>query len=68
MDVPGYEIDSHLKDIEVGETEAIQGSIEGITYNIWMMKEPDYIMKMMVETLLQIKHVIQQADAGWLAV
>ena len=34
MDVPGHEIDSHLKDLEVGETEAIQGSIDGITYNL----------------------------------
>ncbi len=45
--MPGNEIDSHLNDIEVGETEAIQGSLDGIIYNLWMMKEPDYIMKMM---------------------
>ena len=40
-------MDNHLKDIEVDETEAIQGTQDGVTYNIWMMKEPDYVMKMM---------------------
>ncbi len=34
MDVPGNEIDSHLNDIEVGETEVIQGSLDGIVYNL----------------------------------
>ncbi len=53
-DVPGNKIDSQLTDIEVGETEAIQGSLDGITNNLWMMKESDYIMKMMstIENLI----------------
>ena len=45
--MPGNEIDSHLNDIEVGETEAIQGSLDGVIYNLRMTIEPDYIIKMM---------------------
>ena len=40
-------MDSQLQDIEVGETAAIKGIQDGVTYNLWMMKMPDYIMKMM---------------------
>ena len=33
--------------IEMGGTHAIQGVFEGTTYNLWGMKEPDYVMRMM---------------------
>ena len=33
--------------IEVGGTHTIQGVFEGTTYNLWGMKEPDYILQMM---------------------
>jgi hypothetical protein len=33
--------------IEVGDCHAIQGVHEGTTYNLWGIKEPEYVMKMM---------------------
>ncbi len=32
---------------EVRDVNAVQGTIEGMPYNLWTMKEPDYIMKIM---------------------
>ena len=40
-------MDEHIVGKEVGSVDAIQGSSEGIVYNLWAMKEPDYVMKMM---------------------
>ena len=31
----------------VGETYAIQGTVDEVIYNLWGMKEPNYVMKMM---------------------
>ena len=36
----------HLQDNQVASTEAIQGTKDGVTYNL-MTKEPNYVMKMM---------------------
>jgi hypothetical protein len=33
--------------VQVGDCHAIQGVLEGMTYNLWGMKEPDYVMRMM---------------------
>ncbi len=40
-------MDDHMAGSEVGSVDAIQGSMEGVLYNLWAMKEPDYVMKMM---------------------
>ena len=45
--VPGDTIDKHFEDKEVGETDSLNGQLEGIPYDIFCMKEPDYVMKMM---------------------
>ncbi len=45
--VPGDVIDSHMSRYEVGATDAIQGNLDGILYNIWAMKDAGYTMKMM---------------------
>ena len=45
--VPGEAIDQHFKDKEVGETDSLYGELEGVHYDIFGMKEPDYIMKIM---------------------
>jgi len=45
--VPGTSIDDHMADRDVGEVDAIQGTADGVTYNLWTMKEPGYVMKMM---------------------
>ena len=31
----------------MGETYAIQGTVNGVIYNLWGMKEPNYVMRMM---------------------
>ena len=33
--------------VNVGDCHASQGVMEGVTYNLWGMKEPDYVMRMM---------------------
>jgi len=33
--------------VQVGDFNAVTGRLDGIDYNIWAMKEPDYVMKMM---------------------
>ena len=32
--------------VQVGDCHTIQGVLEGTTYNLWGMKEPDYVMRM----------------------
>ena len=33
--------------VNVGDVDAISGTQDGIPYNLWGMKEPDYVMRMM---------------------
>ena len=45
--VQGDMIDSHFKDAAVGHVDAWSGILNDVPYDIWCMKEPDYIMKIM---------------------
>ncbi len=45
--VPGKEIEAHFKEMDVGDTNAIKVKFDGFKYNIWGMKEPNYVMQMM---------------------
>ena len=45
--VPGDAMDQHIGQLNVGESAAISGTHNGVPYNIWGMKEPDYVMKLM---------------------
>ena len=45
--VAGDAIDQHMEKKEVGEVDVISGSLEGNRYYIWVLKEPDYSMKIM---------------------
>ena len=45
--VPGDEIDQRMEDKPVGSTDALKGVVNNIPYNIFVMKEPDYAMKLM---------------------
>lgn len=68
MDVPGDEIDFHLQDIEMGDTEAIQGKtkMDKATYNLLMMKEPDYFMKMINNGgNLNVDHICHMTIRHW---
>ena len=43
--VPGKEMGDHSG--EVGETDAIQGTVDDVIYSLWGMKEPKYVMRIM---------------------
>ena len=45
--IAGDTIDDHMKTVNVGKTDSVQGQLEGVPYNIFCMKEPDYTMKLM---------------------
>ena len=45
--VPGDAIQQYFAENDVGDTDAITGTLDGVPYNIWGMKEPDYVMRMM---------------------
>ncbi len=64
--VPGIAMDNHMAGSEVGSVDAIQGSMEGVLYNLCAMKEPDYVVKMMATggSLLWMIHAAQQVIAG----
>ena len=40
-------MEDHFREVEVGETDAIQGTVDNVIYNLWGMKEPNYVMRMM---------------------
>ena len=46
-EVPAEDIVRHMKNKEVGDLDAIQGSIIGESYHIMAIKEPAYVMLMM---------------------
>ena len=45
--VPGDMIDDYFKEKEVGSTDSLKGTLEDVPYDIFCMKEPDYVMKIM---------------------
>ena len=45
--VPGDAIEDRMKEKEVGAVDSLKGEIDGVPYNIFCMKEPDYVMKLM---------------------
>ena len=45
--VPGDLIDTYFEGKEVGETDSLHGILGGVPYDIFCMKEPDYVMKIM---------------------
>ena len=45
--VPGEAIDERMANQPVGSTDALRGVLDGEPYNIFVMKEPDYSMKLM---------------------
>ena len=41
------DIEDNFGEVEVGEIDTIQGTVDDIIYNLWVTKEPNYVMKMM---------------------
>ena len=40
-------IDTHFQDKEVGEIYSWNGNLEDTPYDVFCLKEPDYVMKIM---------------------
>ena len=45
--VQGKEMEDHFGEVDVGETDSIQGTADDVIYNLWGMKDPNYVMRMM---------------------
>ena len=45
--VPGKDMEDHFGEVEVGDTDAIQGKVDDVIYNLWGIKETNYVMSMM---------------------
>ena len=45
--VPGKAMDKRMESKNIGEVDCIQGKLDNTDYNLFMMKEPDFTMKMM---------------------
>jgi hypothetical protein len=45
--IPGDVIDQKLKEVEVGTTTSLKGTLDELPYDIFCLKEPDYVMKIM---------------------
>jgi hypothetical protein len=45
--VPGDEMTEHFTEANVGDSAAILGTLDGVKYFLWGLKEPQYVMKMM---------------------
>ena len=45
--VPGKYTEDHFREVEVGETYVIQGTVDDFIYNLLGMKDPNYVMRIM---------------------
>ena len=44
---PGKDMEDHFCEMEVGQIDIIQGTVDDVIYNVWGVKEPNYVMRMM---------------------
>ena len=40
-------MEDHFEEVEVGETDSIQGIVDDVIYSLWGMMEPSYVIRMM---------------------
>ena len=45
--VPGKDMEDHFGEVEVGDTDDIQGTVDDFIYNLWGMKETNYVVSEM---------------------
>ena len=45
--VPGKDMEDNFGEVELGETDVIQGTVDDVIYNLWDMKEPNYVTRVM---------------------
>ena len=46
-DVDGDRLSTYFADKDVGDSDALEGELDGIKFHLFCMKEPDYIMSLM---------------------
>ena len=45
--VPGKETEDNFGEVGVGETDSIQVTVDDVIYNLWVVKDPNYVMSIM---------------------
>ena len=45
--VSGKDMEDHFGEVGVGDTDAIQGKVGDVIYNLWEIRESNYVMIMM---------------------
>ena len=45
--IPGEAIENHFKDKQIGAVDCLSGELENEPINVFVMKEPEYTMKLM---------------------
>ena len=45
--VPGKETEDNFGEVGLGETDSIQVTVDDVIYNLWGVKEPNCVMRMM---------------------
>ena len=45
--IPGKEMEDHFGEVDVGEIDAIHGTVDVVIYHLWVTKEPNYVMMIM---------------------
>ena len=45
--VPGKEMEDKFGEVKVRKTYSIQGTVDDVICNLWKVKKPNYVMRMM---------------------
>ena len=45
--IKGDDINKHFEDKEIGDTDSLPGTMDGVPFHVFGLKEPDYVMKVM---------------------
>ena len=48
--VPVKDMEDHFREVEVGETYSIQVRFDDVIYNLWGMKGPNYVVRIMANS------------------
>jgi len=46
--IPGDRIKAHFDELDVGSVDALEGELDGRKFHVFAMKEPDYVMMLML--------------------
>ena len=49
-------MEDNFSEMEVGDIYSIQGIVDDVIYNLWGMKEPNYVMRMMAIGILLLEY------------